>query len=153
FLGCDAHTLAIDGVEPADRIGEWQESSWKCGNPIKMAIATIGKAKAGDLSEALCVLDGLVDRWGPKAADILEKSVAIAWRCLMMPARHRQNPPSTLKRRQKRAAAAGRCIWKGKDTLPIRRGVIRDREGCRGVREIDADRRLLWSRTSRGRQQ
>src|SRR4029077_15211146 len=68
LLRGDAHALAINGIESADYVGEWQKAARERLKALEMAEHALRKAVARDSAQRLGVPDCVVDRRRPQFA-------------------------------------------------------------------------------------
>ncbi len=75
LLGGHAHALTIDRVEPADRIGDRNQSARQALKAFEMPPLARCKAEPSDLAQRLGVPDRIVDRWRPQLPSISKEAL------------------------------------------------------------------------------
>ena len=98
--------------------------------------------EAGDLAEALGVLDRAVDRLGPERLRVLHEPGFVAGRLIAVASADGGDPAVALERQHEGSAAGPAGARQAERTLPVFGRVVGNREHGRRVAQIDADRRL-----------
>ena len=97
LLRGDAHALAINGIKPADCVGDWQKAARERLKALEMAEHTLGKAVARDSAQRLGVPDGVVDRRRPQFASERQKAFRVAGGIVAVAAAEVRHPAVALK--------------------------------------------------------